>query len=92
MQKKTSYGYAIQISGCIQFKRWNRHLSESIRLYHVKEENKKILDNKMNRLCYLGILKEGFLASSSPVMLISRKVSKEKRVSLLNIRIAKNNL
>ena len=29
-----------------------------IRLYHVKEEDKKILDNEMRRLHYLGILKE----------------------------------
>ena len=48
----------------------------------------------MNRSCYLGILKEGFSAYSSPVMLISRKVTKDKRVVIdfrhLNIRIAKN--
>ena len=31
-----------------------------IRLYHVNKENKNILDRKMKRLCYLGILKEGF--------------------------------
>ena len=30
-----------------------------IRLYHVKEEHKNILDKEMKRLCYLGILKEG---------------------------------
>ena len=34
----------------------------------------------MKRLCYLGILKEGFLAYSSPVMLISRKVMHDKGV------------
>ena len=49
----------------------------------------------MKRLCYLGILKEGFLAYSSPVMLISRKVIQHKRVVTdfrhLNTRIAKNN-
>ena len=28
-----------------------------IRLYHVKEEDKNILDKEMKRLCYLGILK-----------------------------------
>ena len=28
--------------------------------YHVREEDKRILDNEMKRLCYLGILKEGF--------------------------------
>ena len=31
-----------------------------IRPHHVKEEDKKILDKEMKRLCYLGILKEGF--------------------------------
>ena len=34
----------------------------------------------MKRLSYLGILNEGFSAYSSPVMLISRKVTKDKRV------------
>ena len=34
----------------------------------------------MKRLCYLGILKEGFLAYSSPDMLISRKVRNDKRL------------
>ena len=49
-----------------------------IRPYHVKEEDKNIVDKEMERLCYLGILKEGFSAYSSPVMLISRKVTKNK--------------
>ena len=50
----------------------------------------------MKRLCYLGILKEGFSAYSSPVMLISRKVTQDKRfvtdLRHLNMWIAKNNL
>ena len=50
----------------------------------------------MKHLCYLGILKEGFSAYSSSVILISRKVTQDKRVVTdlihLNIRIAKNNL
>ena len=46
--------------------------------YHVKEEDKNILDKEMKRLCYKGILKEVFSAYSSPVMLISRKVTKDK--------------
>ena len=44
----------------------------------------------------MGILKEGFSAYSSPVMLISRKLNKDMRVVTdfrhLNVRIAKNNL
>ena len=67
-----------------------------IRPFHAKEEDKAILDKEMKRLCYLGILKEGFLAYSSPVMLISRKVTRDKRVVTdfrhLNMRIAKNKL
>ena len=47
----------------------------------------------MKRLCYLGILEEVFSAYSSLVLLISRKVTQEKRVVTdfwqLNVRIAK---
>ena len=50
----------------------------------------------MKYLCYLGILKEGFSPYSSPVMLISQKVTHDKRVVTdlrhLNVRVAKNNL
>ena len=67
-----------------------------IRPFHTREENKAILDEEMKRLCYLGILKEGFSAYSSPVMLITRKMTQDKRVVTdfrhLNMRIAKNNL
>ena len=67
-----------------------------IRPYHVKEEDKALIDKEMKPLCYQGILKEWFLAYSSPVMLISRKLTKDKRVVTdfrhLNVRIAKNNL
>ena len=44
----------------------------------------------------MGFLKEGFSAYSSPVMLISRKLTKDKKAVTdfrhLNVRIAKNNL
>ena len=67
-----------------------------IRPFHANEDNKVILDKEMKRLCYLGILKEGFSAYSSPVMLISRKMTKDKRVVTdfrhLIMWIAKNNL
>ena len=50
----------------------------------------------MKRLCYLGILKEGFWAYFSPLMLTSGKVPRDKRVVTnfrhLNIRIAKNSI
>ena len=64
-----------------------------IRPHHVKEEDSVVLDKEMRRLCYLGILKEGFSAYSGPVMLISRKMTSDKRVVTdfrhLNMRIAK---
>ena len=67
-----------------------------IRPYHIKEEDKTLIDEEMKCLCYLGILKEGFSAYSSPVMLISRKLTQDKRVITdfrhLNVRIAQNNL
>ena len=64
-----------------------------IRPFHANEEDKVILDKEMKWLCYLGILKEGFSVYSSPVMLISRKMTKDKRVVTdfrhLNMHIAK---
>ena len=67
-----------------------------IRPYHVREEDKALIDKEMKCLCYLGILKEGFSAYSCPVMLISRKLTKDKRVVTdfrhLNVRITQNNL
>ena len=64
--------------------------------FHAREEDKAILDKEMKRLCYLGIFKEGFSAYSSAVMLISRKLTQDKRVMTdfrhLNMRISKNNL
>ena len=67
-----------------------------IRPFHAREEDKAILNKEMKKLCYLGILKEGFSAYSSPVMLITRKITQDKRVMTdfrhLNMRIAKTNL
>ena len=64
-----------------------------IRPHHVKEEDKALIDKEMKHLCYLDILKEGFSAYSSPVMLISRKLTGDKRLVTdfrhLNVRIAK---
>ena len=64
-----------------------------IRPYHMREEDKVVIDKEMKRLYYMGILKEGFSAYSSPVMLISRKLTKDKRVVTdfrhLNVRKAK---
>ena len=64
-----------------------------VRPYHVREEDKVVIDMEMKRLCYRGISREGFSAYSSLVMLISRKLTKDKRVVMdfrhLNVRIDK---
>ena len=46
----------------------------------MREEDKVVIDKEMKRLCYMSILKEGFSAYSSSVMLISRELTKDKRV------------
>ena len=73
--------------------RCHRQITIFIRPNHVKEEDKTLIDKEMKRLCYLGILKEGFSPHSSPALLISRKLTKDKRVVTdfrhLNVRIAK---
>ena len=67
-----------------------------IRPYQVREEDKTFIDKEMKWLCYMGFLKEEFSIYSSPVMLISRRLAKDKRVVIdrrhLNMMIAKNNL
>ena len=77
----------------------DRSLRQITILYQTvpcERRGQAIIDKEMKRLCYIGILKEGFSAYSSLVMLISRKLTKDKRVVTdfrhLNVRIAKNNL
>ena len=55
-----------------------------IRPFHANEEDKVILDKEMKGMYYLGILKEGFSAYSRLVMLISRKMTKDKEWSLIS--------
>ena len=50
------------------------------RPYHIKEEDKALIDKEIKHLCYLHILTKGISAYSSPVMLISRSVTQDKRV------------
>ena len=52
-----------------------------IRPYHIKEEDKIILDKEMKRLYFLHTVKEGFSAYSSPVMLISRNATQDLKSS-----------
>ena len=67
-----------------------------IRLYHIRKEDKKVIEREMRCLCYFGMLKEGFSPYSSLVMLSSQKMTQDKTVVTdfqhFNVRIAKDNL
>ena len=62
----------------------------------MREEDKAVYREGNEETVLYGYLKGRILAYSSPVMLISRKHTKDKRVVMdfrhLNVRIAKNNL
>ena len=73
--ERRSYGYVIQIQVCNQFKGWDMNIEVKIdvtdkslcfiRPYYVREEDKKVIDEEMKCLCYLGILKTIFTVSKS---------------------------
>ena len=50
-----------------------------IRPYHVKEEDKTLINIEMKKLCYLGIVK-GFSPYSSMVMLINKRQKSRDRL------------
>ena len=62
-----------------------------VRPFPIAEKGKPIMDKKMNQLVNLGILSANNTSHTSPVMLITRKVTQEKRpvvdFRLLNTRI-----
>ena len=66
-----------------------------IRPFHAKEEDKIILAKEVKEIVLLRNIKRRFSAYSSPVMLISRKMTVKRVVTdfrHLNMCIAKNNL
>ena len=78
---KEAFSLRDEIGTCLDIKAEIEVMDKSpffITPYHVREDDKAIIDNEMKRLCYMGILKEGFSAYSSLVMLISRKLTKDK--------------
>ena len=66
-----------------------------VRPFPISEEDKPIMDWQMQRLVSLGILTRNTTSHTSPVMLITRKLTKDKRpvvdFRLLNTRIKKHN-
>ena len=66
-----------------------------VRPFPISEDDKPIMDWRMERLVSLGILSRNTTSHTSPVMLITRKVTKDKRpvvdFRLLNTRIRRHN-
>ena len=66
-----------------------------VRLFPISESDKPFMDNQMERLVSLGILSKNSTSHTSPVMLITRKLTKDKRLvvdfRLLNTRILRRN-
>ena len=66
-----------------------------VRPFPLSETDKPFMDQQMERLVSLGILTKNSISHTSPVMLITRKLTKDKRpvvdFRLLNTRILRRN-
>ena len=66
-----------------------------VRPFPISESDKPFMDDQMERLVSLGILRKNSTSHTSPVMLITRKLTKDKRpvvdFRLLNTRILRRN-
>ena len=66
-----------------------------VRPFPISENDKPFMDDQMGRLVSLGILSKNSTSHTSPVMLITRKLTKDKRpvvdFRLLNTRILRRN-
>ena len=66
-----------------------------VRPFPISESDKPFMDKQMERLVSLGILSKNSTSHTSPVMLITRKLTKDKRAvvdfRLLNTRILRRN-
>ena len=64
---KDAFSLRDEIGMCLNIEEYIEVTDNSpffIRPYHVKEEDRLVLDKEMRRLCYLGILKAGFFTYS----------------------------
>ena len=66
-----------------------------VRLFPISESDKPFMDSQMERLVSLGILSKNSTSHTSLIMLIIRKLAKDKRpvidFRLLNTRILRRN-
>ena len=87
-----------EIGECPNLKADIKVIDESpffVRPFPISEKDKPFMDEQMERLASLGILSKNSTSHTSPVMLITRKMTKDKRpvvdFRLLNTRILRRN-
>ena len=87
-----------EIGECPNLKADIKVIDESpffVRPFPISENDKPFMDEQMERLVSLGILSKNSTSHTSPVMLITRKMTKDKRpvvdFRLLNTRILRRN-
>ena len=87
-----------EIGECPNLKADIKVIDESpffVRPFPISEKDKPFMDEQMERLVSLGILSKNSTSHTSPVMLITRKMNKDKRpvvdFRLLNTRILRRN-
>ena len=87
-----------EIGECPNLKADIKIIDESpffVRPFPISEKDKPFMDEQMERLVSLGILSKNSTSHTSPVMLITRKMTKDKRpvvdFRLLNTRILRRN-
>ena len=87
-----------QIGECLNLEADIKVIDESsffVRPFPISERDKPFMDEQMERLVSLGILSKNSTSHTSPVMLITRKLTKDKRpvvdFRLLNTRILRRN-
>ena len=87
-----------QIGECPNLKADIKVIDDSpffVRPFPISENDKPFMDDQMERLVSLGILSKNSTSHTSPVMLITRKLTKDKRpvvdFRLLNTRILRRN-
>ena len=98
LDHKSAFSLRDEIGECPNIKIDIDVIDESpffVRPFPISEEDKPIMDRQMQRLCSLKILSRNTTSHTSPVMLITRKVTKDKRpvvdFRLLNTRIKRHN-
>ena len=82
LKHKSAFSLRDEIGECPNIKIDIDVIDESpffVRPFPISEEDKPIMDKQMQRLCSLKILSRNTTRHTSPVMLITRKVTKDKR-------------